>query len=362
MSWTFAAAIMAALLIYALICIYIGYNGWAWLRLNKPLTKYKIPYIILIVFLSISLFAGRFIPIPFLSLIGGYWMVIVGYSVLILPIINLGVFVLKRRGVYWIGVGVIAFYAIIFAVGTFNAWSPVVRTYEVKIDKPAERQELKILMASDFHLGSIVGKKHLNRFVSIANKEKPDLILIPGDLIDDYIKPFLKKGMGGTLNKLHAPMGVYAVLGNHDYYGGDKEQIVKEMEKAGIIVLQDEVIDVDGLVTLAGRKDPTDHSRSALGSFMADADLSKPVILMDHQPIALDEAEKNGVDLLVSGHTHRGQIAPAQFITKRIYENDWGYLKKGKLHSVVSSGFGTWGPALRIGTRSEAVIIHVKFK
>ncbi|RHW42065.1 metallophosphoesterase [Neobacillus notoginsengisoli] len=362
MSWTVVAAISAALLIYSLICFYIGYNGWAWLRLNRPLAKYKYLYVALIIFLSLSLFAGRFIPIPFLSLIGGYWMVIVGYSLILLPVINLVVFLFKRKGIYWIGVGVIAFYVIIFTFGTYNAWSPVVRSYDVQIDKPAERGQLKILMASDFHLGSIVGKKHLDRFIAIANKEKPDIILIPGDLIDDYIKPFLKENMGESLNKLHAPMGVFAVLGNHDYYGGDKEQIVQEMEKAGITVLQDEVILVDGELTLVGRKDPTDRSRAALPSFMAAADLSKPVIMLDHQPIAFDEAGENGVDLLVSGHTHRGQVAPAQYITKRIYENDWGYLQKGSLHSVVSSGFGTWGPALRIGTRAEALIINVKFK
>ncbi|WP_059170575.1 metallophosphoesterase [Bacillus sp. FJAT-27445] len=361
MTWTFVAAIAAALIIYGLICFYICYNGWVWLRLNPALKKYKYIYIALAIFLSVSLFAGRFIPWPFLSLIGGYWMVVVGYSLLIFPIINILMFLLKKRGMYWIGVGIIAFYALIFVYGTFNAWSPIVRTYDIEINKPSDRKEMKILMASDFHLGSIVGKKHLDRFVDIAEKENPDIILIPGDLIDDYITPFLKGNMGESLSKIHAPLGVYAVLGNHDYYGGDKERIVEEMEKAGVTVLEDETILVNNELVLAGRKDPTDHSRAALDNFLVRTDLSKTVILMDHQPIALGEAQKLGVDLLVSGHTHHGQVAPAQFITNRIYENDWGYLKKGKLHSIVSSGFGTWGPALRIGTRSEVVIINVHF-
>ncbi|RDU35768.1 metallophosphoesterase [Neobacillus piezotolerans] len=254
------------------------------------------------------------------------------------------------------------FFVFIFAYGSFNAWSPAVREYEVTIQKPAAREDLKILMASDFHLGTIVGKDHLERFVDITRKEKPDMIMIPGDLIDDYIAPFLESNMGDSLKKINAPLGVYAVLGNHDYYGGDKDKIVKAMEKAGITVLQDEAILVNNEFILAGRKDPTDHSRARLDSFMAGADTSKPVFMMDHQPIALEEAKEIGVDLLVSGHTHRGQVAPAQFITKRIYENDWGYLKKRTLHSIVTSGFGTWGPALRIGTRSEAVVINVHFR
>ncbi|WP_316569006.1 metallophosphoesterase [Neobacillus sp. YIM B06451] len=362
MTWTVVAATAAVLIVYGLICFYIGYNGWVWLRLNKPLRKYKYAYVALIIFLSLSMFAGRFIPIPLLSLIGGYWMVMIGYGILILPIVNVIVLLLKKRGVYWIGIGVLAFFAIIFVYGSFNAWSPVVRTYDVTIQKPADSENMKILMASDFHLGSIVGKKHLDRFIEIAQAEKPDMVLIPGDLIDDYIAPFLKTDMDESLKKIHAPLGVYAVLGNHDYYGGDKEKIVAEMEKAGITVLEDDTILVNNEIVLAGRKDPTDHSRAALESFIGSGDASRPVFLMDHQPIALEEARRAGVDLLVSGHTHRGQVAPAHFITSRIYENDWGYLKKGKLHSIVSSGFGTWGPALRIGTRSEAVMINVHFK
>lgn len=361
MTWTAIAAIAAALIVFGLICFYIGFNGWVWLRLNRLMRKYKTAYIAVIFFLSVSLFVGRFTPLPFLSLIGGYWMVIVGYGLLILPIVNLLVFLFKKKGVYSIGIGILVFFAIIFAYGSFNAWSPVTRTYDVTVHKAAKRDSMKILMASDFHLGSIVGKNHLERFVAISKKEKPDMILIPGDLIDDYIAPFLESNMGDSLKKIHAPLGVYAVLGNHDYYGGDKDKIVKEMDKAGIKVLQDETAVINDEFLLAGRKDPTDHSRGTIKSFMEGPDASRPVFMMDHQPIALDEAEKAGVDLLVSGHTHRGQVAPAQFITNRIYENDWGYLKKGTLHSIVTSGFGTWGPALRIGTRAEAVIINIHF-
>ncbi|WP_043932135.1 metallophosphoesterase [Bacillus sp. EB01] len=362
MNFTTVLAILAAILVYGLICFYIGYNGWAWLRRFPRLAKFKYVYFALIVFLSISMLAGRFIPIPLLNMIGGYWMVIIGYSLLLLPILNLIHFINKKRGLKWIGSGVLIFYVVIFTYGTFNAWNPVIRNYHVDINKQSKSDHVKILMASDFHLGSIVGVNHLERFIAISEKVKPDIIMIPGDLIDDYIEPFMEEDMGKSLKKLNAPLGVYAVLGNHDYYGGDKQEIVKEMEKAGITVLEDEVLTVQNQLTIAGRKDPTDHTRASLTEFFGGTDLSLPVILMDHQPIALDEAEKAGIDVLLSGHTHRGQVAPAQLITDRIYENDYGFLKKGNLSSIVSSGFGTWGPPLRIGTRSEAVVIDVNFK
>jgi predicted MPP superfamily phosphohydrolase len=163
------------------------------------------------------------------------------------------------------------------------------------------------------------------------------------------------------MKKINAPFGVYAVLGNHDYYGNDKVKILEEMDKVGIQVLMDEYVDMDGLFYIAGRKEHTDETRGQARNFLQALDTSKPLIMMDHQPRDLAEAKENGVDILLSGHTHRGQLFPANLITNRIYENDWGYLKKGDFYSFVSSGFGVWGPPFRIGTRSEVMVINAKF-
>lgn len=89
--------------------------------------------------------------------------------------------------------------------------------------------------------------------------------------------------------------------------------------------------------------------------------MTKPVILLEHQPYELSIAQQLGVDLMVSGHTHHGQVFPGNLITKAIYENDWGYVKNGDMHSIVTSGFGFWGPPIRIGTRSELISIRVQF-
>jgi uncharacterized protein len=352
--------IIFIILIYGLISFYIGYNGWVWLRLTF-VSKYKWFYTSLVVFLAISPFAGFLEAFNFLKIISGIWMVILAYSLILLPLVNILVYFMRKKGVFWVGLGVISLFLFVFIYGSFNAWSPVVRTYDIEIDKKSDIRELKILMASDLHLGSVVGRTHLERLLGIVDSEKPDIVLIAGDIIDDNIEPYLNNNLSEVMKKIKAPSGVYAVLGNHDYYGNDVPQILEEMDRIGIYVLMDEFVDINQNFYLAGRKEHTDKSRGPASEFLKGVDPTKPLIMMDHQPRDLAEAKENGVDILLSGHTHRGQLFPANLITDRIYENDWGYLRKGNFHSFVSSGFGTWGPPFRIGTRSEVMVINVKF-
>lgn len=353
-------AIILVLTIYSLVCYYIGYNGWVWLKTTK-LVKYKKAYISLIVLLAGSIFIERLWPFPVFGHLSGIWIAIFAFSVILLPITNIIYLMAKKRGKFGFGVAVLSVYVILFAVGTFNAWSPVVRTYDIEIAKKTKRDHLKILMASDFHLGSIVGNKHLERFLAIVEQENPDIVLLPGDIINDNIGPYIKNNMDKLMSKIDAPLGVYASLGNHDYYGNDTEKLLEEMDKIGITMLNDEFLLVEQDFYLAGRREHTDKNRQKITEFNRGIDSKKPIIMLDHQPRDLDEAREAGIDLLLSGHTHGGQIAPGNLITGMIYENDWGYLKNGDLHSIVSSGFGLWGPPLRIGTRAEAVMINVTF-
>lgn len=360
MSLSTILAFVISMAIYALICFYIGYNGWAWLKTTK-IPRYKKTYIIFITALSLTFFAGRLLPFQIIEVLGGFWVAIVGYSLILIPVANLFHYALKKKKGFWIGTGVLSIYLFILIYGSYNAWNPVVRAYEIEVDKSSEQENLRILMASDFHLGSIVGKTHVQRFVNVVDEVKPDIILIPGDLIDDYIEPYLNQNMGDILKNIDAPLGVYAVLGNHDYYGNDTEIIVKEMEKIGIEMLLDEQVSIQDQFILVGRKDRTDKKRMEMTELLKGLDTSKPVIMLDHQPYEFDIARDNGIDIHLAGHTHRGQLFPANVITSRMYENDWGYLQKDTLHSFVSSGFGTWGPPLRIGSRSEVMVIDVKF-
>lgn len=316
-------------------------------------------YLVIIVFLSLSIFIGQAVPWSLFKWISGFWMVILGYSLILLPITNLVIYLFKKRAVFWIGTGVVTIFTLIFMIGSFNAWNPVVRHYDITLSQSNEQPNLKIMLASDLHLGPVVGESHLQKLVDIAEEVKPDIILLAGDIIDDHIEPYQEENMGETVSNLQAPLGVYAISGNHDVYGNDLPKLVQEMNQAGIQFLRDEAILVNDQFYLVGRKDLAEGGRKTNASLLKDLDQTKTIIMLDHQPSELNEAQKAGVDILLSGHTHKGQLAPANLLTGMLFENDGGYLKKENLHSFVSSGFGTWGPPLRIGSRSEVMVINI---
>jgi predicted MPP superfamily phosphohydrolase len=175
------------------------------------------------------------------------------------------------------------------------------------------------------------------------------------DCIDEY--------RAGNLGRLSAPLGVWAVTGNHEYIGGDLEEFSKRVEADGIRLLMDEAVLIADAFYVIGRKDRSaarrGEGRKPLGELTEGLDRGLPLIVADHQPFNLEEAEAAGVDLQVSGHTHNGQIWPGPLVIKGLYENGYGLLYKGKTAVVVTSGFGTWGPPLRLGTRAEIVFIEL---
>ena len=155
--------------------------------------------------------------------------------------------------------------------------------------------------------------------------------------------------------------------GNHDEMGRSVEEIVKTFKASGINVLRDKAILINNSFYVIGRDDISQESqtkikRKDLSDIIKDLDKSRPLILMDHQPRDFADTQKNGIDLQVSGHTHRGQLFPANLITNLIFEIDYGYLQKDNSNFIVSSGYGTWGPPIRIGSRSEIVEIDIDFK
>jgi uncharacterized protein len=353
--------IIAVLIIFLVISFYIGYNGWVWLN-SKRTFKYKKTYIFVIIFLSSSFLLGQLLNSPLLDLIGSYWMVVIGYSLIVLPFANILYFVLRKRGKFYIGIGIFAFFAFVFIYGSYFAWNTTVRNYEVTINKPAEMKDVKILLATDIHIGEKIGTHNLLQMIDIVKEQQPDLVLLAGDIINDDIEPYITNQVEDIMKEIKAPLGVYAVPGNHDYYGGDMESLAYEMDKIGIHFLEDDVVNVKDQFYIVGRQDFTEVNRKTIADLVSNLDSSKPIIMLDHQPKEISEAQQSGVDMIVSGHTHRGQMAPAHLITSKMYENDWGYLKKGQLHSFTSSGLGLWGPALRIGSQSEVMIIDVKFR
>lgn len=352
--------IIGFLVIYFLLCFYVAYNGWVWLKKSFGF-QYKRTYYLIMFFLSISFFVSQFTSLFIINWIGYVWLIVFGYSLLVLPIFNLIYFFNKKRGIKWFGFGLLLYCLFVVSYGSYNVWSPVVVSYDVEIEKESEIDELKILLISDIHINDTIKNNHINRLIKLSQQVEPDIIFLAGDVIDNSIEPYLKYNLGEILQGLTAPMGVYAVLGNHEYYGRDIPIFIEEMNEINIEVLVDEVMNIDDLFYVVGRKDHSDQRRNTIDNLTSGLNKEKPIFLVDHQPREFSEVEAAGVDLMVSGHTHKGQVFPGNLITNAIYENHYGYFRKDNLHTVVSSGFGLWGPPFRIGSRSEVVEINVHF-
>nr|WP_066056346.1 metallophosphoesterase [Robertmurraya korlensis] len=359
--------LILTIILYSAFTFYLGWNLHLWLQSTFSLDIFS--FVTAVIFLlSYSYVLARFFKrFLFLKYIGSYWFGVIQYALLLLPLANFVGWLFIFTGfspdsvVFWCGTVVLLLMVGILGKGTFNAYSPVIREHSIEIDKEAPFSSLRVVMASDMHFGHLSGKRHAARLVHEVNSLQPDLILLPGDIIDDDPEPFIKKGFGDIMEKLSATNGVYGVLGNHEYYGGGIPTYMKEMHRIGIPILMDETIVLEGGIQIVGRKDKTDRNRKSIEHLIEGLDKSKPIFIMDHQPLELVQAAEHGVDFMVSGHTHRGQMAPNHLITKRIFELDWGYLKKNELHAFVSSGFGFWGPPLRIGSRSEILLIDITF-
>jgi len=256
--------------------------------------------------------------------------------------------------------------AVLVTVGFINAKSPVIKELDITINKKVQgNKTLKIAMASDIHLGTLVGKRGASKLVSMINGLHPDIILLAGDLVDEDLKPVIRRNLGETLNNLSAPLGVWAITGNHEYIGGAAEAVAY-LTAHNIKFLSDTSVFLDNRFYLAGREDHdkprfTGKARKPLAEVLRGIDHAYPIILMDHQPFQLEKPQELGVDLQLSGHTHHGQIWPFNYITNAIYEVSWGYKKKGNTNIYVSCGFGTWGPPLRLGNRPEVVSITIHF-
>ena len=223
----------------------------------------------------------------------------------------------------------------------------------ITTDKPLEKP-LTIVLASDLHIGYHNRKAELERWVDLINAEKPDLVLIGGDIIDRSLRPVIEGNYAEAFHHLQAP--VYTVLGNHEYFSHVKEaeQFFKD---AGIVLLKDSVIHFKG-VDVIGRNDRMARHRASIKALTADLDGF--TILLDHQPYHMEEAEQAGIDFQFSGHTHRGQVWPLSWITDALYEKSWGHHQRGSTCYYVSSGLGIWGPKIRIGTRSEYLVLHLQ--
>ncbi len=370
------------LTVYFSVNLYIFIRGWQALPRGSIL---RAPYVILFLALSLSYIAGRLLErltictaSSALIWIGSFWLGMMLYLFLgallcdLLRLGNLAFHVIPGDSVRYlaakrVAAAIVAFLAIGAVFGGYlNTLHPRIKTVSVNLPKKAGgREVLDIALVTDIHLGIIIRNSRLQKMVDMVNSIRPDIVLLGGDIVDEDLAPVIKNNLGELLCTIRSRYGTYAVTGNHEFIGG-ADRACRYLEEHGVTMLRDRVKLVDGWFYLVGREDVsitqfTGRKRATLQELTKGLDLSKPVILMDHQPLSLSSAVESGVDLQVSGHTHNGQLWPASLITGLIYRISYGYGRIGDTHFYVSSGYGTWGPPARVGTTPEVVHIQVRF-
>jgi len=263
----------------------------------------------------------------------------------------------KRICFVTIAIGV----TILMINGYHRVMNPRVTHVNITIPKHVEgKDSMKIVMMSDIHIGEVIGKKLVQKYVAMSNAQNPDMVVMVGDIIDYELRFAEKIHAEEDFQQLQAPLGTYIVLGNHEYRA-NRFAKMRWFEKTGATLLVDSVVMPDSTFYLVGRDDYINKKRLPLQEVMDGVDHSKPIIVLDHEPWTFNEMVMNGVDLALQGHTHNGQYWPYPLVMKLVYECPYGYYKKGGTQFYVSSGIGIAGPPYRIGTISELVVLHIHF-
>lgn len=384
--------------VYILLNIYVFRWLIRWMgACTRHFRKRPVRAAVLVVysFFALSILISFFWPVRWLKTLTNIWFGTVCYILLTVAFADLIRLFLKyvikadqnklssRRTFVTAGTLCIAVILSVSAYGVLNGKHIRTTSYDVAIDKDAGAiSSMKVVLTADLHLGYNTGNHEMEQMVRKINAQNPDLVVIAGDFFDndfDALKD--PEQIASTLQKIKSTYGVYACYGNHDVqekilagftFNHDEKKVSDPrmdqfLEDSGITLLRDEGVLIEDSFYLYGRADEErpgrgiDKRRSA-EELTEDMDMKKPVLVIDHEPKELDELAGAGVDLDLCGHTHDGQMFPGNLTIKLLWENPYGYLKKGNMHNIVTSGVGVFGPNMRVGTKSEICVINVTFR
>jgi len=254
-------------------------------------------------------------------------------------------------------IGTVFFAAAIFAglYGMVNAAYTRIKRISVKLPNLPDSWRGRVAaLVSDTHLGHVRSYAFIRRVISMLIRLRPDVVFIGGDLFDGTKADL--NGLAQEWAELEAPLGTYFVAGNHDGFTGHAKH-VEAVTNSGVRVLNNEKVTVDGLQIVGVHYHDSVHLRSILRR--AELDRERASILLTHAPSGLPIAEEEGISLQLSGHTHGGQIFPFTWIVSRVWgQFTYGLKRLGNLLVYTSSGTGTWGPPMRVGTKPEIVLIE----
>ena len=243
--------------------------------------------------------------------------------------------------------------------GVWNAYHPVVKTITVNIPNlPAQWENKRIVQISDAHLGFVHRESFISNIIEKVNSAQPDMVVITGDLFDGI--NINLDSLVSPLKNIEAPKGIFFVTGNHETYLG-VEDAFAALKKTGVVnILDDAVADVDGL-KVVGIGYPKQGERKDIAAVLDS--LQKefqgyPTILLHHTPGYIEDVKNSGVNLQLSGHTHRGQLFPFEYIARLVYKKyEYGLHTQGAYTLYTTSGAGTWGPPMRTGNVPEITVI-----
>lgn len=269
--------------------------------------------------------------------------------------------------------------AVVLSVIALSAgWHLAHHVWETKYNLTTTKDinNLRIVMFADAHIGTTFNGKDFAKHISAMQAQNPDIAVIVGDYVDDETTKENMVEATKNLGKLKTRYGTYFVFGNHDkgYYGPEHRgftagDLIKELTANGITVLRDESVLIDNSFYIIGRRDYSEQKehkghRKSIEELTKDLDKSKYMIVLDHQPVEFNKEAEIGVDLVLSGHTHGGQLFPFNQVGKWIKANDliYGHEKRQKTDFIVTSGISAWAIKFKTGTKSEFVIIDLKKK
>jgi predicted MPP superfamily phosphohydrolase len=253
--------------------------------------------------------------------------------------------------------------AVLYLYGFINRYNIKITRHELDFQ---QSKQIKIVFISDIHIGENgMNAKIFAKAVEKINKENADVVILGGDIIEKDSYKFSEDGYAELMKKIKSRYGVYAVLGNHEYYREDPYKLTKIMENEGnIIVLNDRYVEFKEFY-LIGREDITanriGNGRKKLKDIMKSIpNTNKLKIVLDHNPKSFAETLENKANLQLSGHTHNGQFFPFNLIIKLFYEKPHGLLKKDNGYLATSSGLGVWGIPIKLGSRTEIMVVEIK--
>lgn len=389
--------------IYILLNIYVLRWGYLWIGNCHHLFQSRIFRIILTVIytlIALTPLTGFLIRKPaflhrILKITSNYFLGIFMYILMVLFSIDIVRLILKyavhaswiQSRIVFAAVGAccICIVIIISFSGIYHAKHIKVTPYKITVDKSApDMDSLKIVLLADTHFGYNSGAVHAQEIVDKINEQNPDLVCIAGDIFDnEYDAVREPEKISEILRTIRSKYGVYACWGNHDlnepilagftfkHKKEDSKQLKdprmkRFLQNSNIQLLEDEAVLIDNSFYVVGRKDASliekiEEKRKTPAQLTQKLDKDKTIIVIDHQPKELQDIADAGVDLDLCGHTHDGQTFPGNFTVKFLWENPCGYLQKGSMHNIVTSGSGVWGPAMRVGTDSEICTINPIF-